>query len=120
MTAPSPDDVRRALAGLDDRKRKIVAGLFALLIENPTRARDREWVCEELARVTTLAGGFEADSPDAGVAAVEGFLREHSEALLGATFLLFQRVGLDLAPRAAAGFSFEEALRAGLAYLPAE
>ena len=32
--------------------------------------------------------------------------------------ILFQRVGLDLAPRGAGGFTFEEAVQLGLGYLP--
>lgn len=118
MDAPTPEDVRRALAPLDVRQQKIVAGLLALVMREPARVREREWMAERLTQVTLLAGEFEADTPAEGVRVVQEYLRLQAETLLNATLLLFQRVGLDLAPRAAAGFSFEEALRVGLDYLP--
>jgi len=118
MEAPTPQEVRCALAAFDAREQRIVAGLLALMIREPQRVREREWIAERLTEVTLLAGEFEADSPQAAVSAVQAFLQDRAGALLPATFLLFQRVGLDLAPRAAGGFSFEEALRCGLEYLP--
>jgi len=118
MDSPTPDAVRRALADFDARQLKIVAGLLAVMMRAPQRVREREWMAEQLAQVTLLAGEFEADTPTAAVSAVENFLRTHAHELVSAALLLFQRVGLDLAPRAAAGFTFEEALGLGLAYFP--
>ena len=108
MSAPSPEDVRLALADFDLRRQKIVTGLFALMIRNPERVRDRDWISRQLAEVVVLAGEFEADSPEAGLREVETFLRDNAEELLTATYLLFQRVGLDLAPRADEGIGYEE------------
>jgi hypothetical protein len=118
MDSPTPEAVRRALAVFDARQQKIVAGLLAVMMRAPHRVREREWMAEQLTQVTLLAGEFEADTPAAAVQAVEDFLREHAHELVSAALLLFQRVGLDLAPRAAAGFPFEEALGLGLAYFP--
>lgn len=117
MESPTPEEVRGALSLLDDRRKKIVAALFGLMVRNPGQVRDREWISRHLAQVVVLAGGFAADTPDAGVQEVERFLQENAAELLRAAYLLFQRVGLDMAPRAEEGFSFDEALRAGLAYL---
>ncbi len=121
MTArpPTPESVRRALAALDTRKQKIVSGLIAIMIQNTARVRDREWICEQLAEVALLAGEFEADTLADAVQAVKTFLETHAEELLTASYLLFQRVGLDLAPRAKAGFTYEDAMRSALEYLPA-
>ena len=119
MDAPTPEEVRQALAHFDAPRQKIVAGMLTAMIQNPGRVRDREWVAEQLTQVTLLARELEADTPEAGVHAVQEFLRANAEELLRASFLLFQRVGLDLEPRVAAGFTFEEALRCGLEYLPA-
>lgn len=119
MDFPDPDVVRRALANLDARDSRIVAGLLAMMMREPQRVRDREWMAERLTQVTLLAGELEADTPKDGVRRVQEFLLERAEPLLGAALLLFQRVGLDLEPRAAAGFTLEEALGVGLAYLPA-
>jgi hypothetical protein len=116
---PTPEDVRRALAPLDVREQKIVGGLFALMVQHPDRVRDREWIAEQLAQVVVLAGEFAVDSPDEGVLAVKTYLEENAEELLKGALLLFQRVGLDLAPRAEQGFTLEEALQLGLGYLPA-
>jgi len=118
VQTPTPEDVRRALAEFDATSQKIVAGMLTVMIREPERVRDREWVSEQLAQMTLLAGEFEADSPEAGVRAVEAFLKVNAEKLLRAALLLFQRVGLDLAPRVSAGLTFEEAIECGLAYLP--
>ncbi len=115
---PTPEEVRAALAPLDPREQKIVGGMLTVMMTEPDRVREREWIAEQLTRVTLLAGEFEGDSPDAGVQAVQDYLRDKAPGLLSASFLLFQRVGLDMAPRAEAGFSFEEALACGLQYLP--
>ena len=118
MSTPDPQAVRAALAHLDPRSQKIVSGLFAIMIKDPGKVRDREWICEQLTQVTLLAGDFEAETPDMGVAAVKSFLLEHTDPLLEASYLLFQRVGLDLAPQAKEGFTYEDAMRSALAYLP--
>jgi hypothetical protein len=118
MDSPTQEDVRHALASFDERLQKIVAGMLAVMIKEPSRVREKEWIVERLAEVTVMAGEFAADNPQDGVRVVQAFLEAHAEELLRACFLLFQRVGLDLAPRAAAGFTFDEALRCGLEYLP--
>jgi hypothetical protein len=118
MDSPTPETVRAALAGFDERHQKIVAGLLFVMMRAPERVREREWMAEQLTRVTLLAGELEADTPADGVAVMQAFLRAHATELLDAALLLFQRVALDLAPRAAAGFTVEDALCVGLAYLP--
>ena len=120
MELPEPDEVRRQLADLDEREEKIVAGLFALMIREPGRVRDREWLLERLTQAALLSSGAEESEAEAGedLGELRGYLEEHHARLLAASFLLFQRVGTDLAPRAAAGFTLEEALAAALGYLP--
>jgi hypothetical protein len=112
-----PEQVRRTLSALDARRQKIVVGLFTLMIRTPERAREREWMAEQLASVTVMAGEFEADTPHDAVRAVQDYLARHADELLRCGYLLFHRVGLDLAPRASEGLTHEDALRAGLAYL---
>lgn len=118
MAAPTPEEVRSALADLDPQREKMVAGLFALMVKNPDRVREREWVAEQLTQVVLMAGEFPADTPQDGVRAVQEYLAQNAEALVRATLLLFQRVGLDLAPRAQEGFGFEDAMRSSFEYLP--
>ncbi len=115
---PSPEAVRASLAHLDERQQRIVGGLFAVMIKSPAQVREREWMTQQLTEITVLAGDVDADSADAAINAVREYLQVHAEELLRSSLALFQRVGLDLAPRAQQGFSFEEALKIGLAYLP--
>lgn len=117
MTDLDPERVRRSLSALETREQKIVAGLFALMIREPARAREPEWISEQLAQVTAMAGDFPADTPHAGVTAVQNYLEAHAESLLRHAYLLFQRVGLDLAPRAAEGFGHDDAIEVALGYL---
>ena len=119
METPTTDDVRAALGGLDAHQQKIVVGLLSVMVNEPQRVREREWLAERLTELTLLTGEFEADTPQGGVQAVEAYLLENSGRLLRAAMLLFQRVGIDLAPRAkAGGFTFEDAVQTGLAYMP--
>ncbi len=115
-SSPTPAEVQQALAELDPRELKIVGGMLAVMIREPKRVRDREWMAEQITHLTLLAGDFEADSGPDAVAAVEGYLHEKATRLLHCSLLLFQRVGLDMAPRTQSGFSFEEAMQQGLSY----
>ncbi len=119
MDCPTPEEVRRAVDPLDERCQKIVAGLLTVMIQSPDRVRDREWMAEQLTHLTLLAGDFEAASAQDGVAEVQAFLQTNAEELVCAALLLFQRVGLDMAPRVEEGFTFDEAMTQGLGYLPA-
>ncbi len=116
--SPTPDEVRQALANFDARQQKIVAGMLTVMMREPTQVREREWIAEQLTQMTLLAGDFEVDTPHEGVQAVQDYLATHANELLQASYLLFQRVGLDFAPRVSEGFTFDEALARGLEYLP--
>jgi len=116
MAAPTADEVRSALTPLDARGKKIVLGLLTVMIKNAGQVRDREWVAEQLTHLTLLAGDFEADSAPDAVEAVQKYLLENGESLVNCALLLFQRVGMDMAPRAESGFTFEEALQQGMTY----
>lgn len=116
MNPETPNDVKHALAKLDTRGQKIVGGLLAVMIKNPSRVREREWMAEQLTELTVLAGDFEADAAHEAVELVQQFLQANSEALVRAAFLLFQRVGLDMAERVESGFTFEDAMECGLSY----
>lgn len=118
VDAPCEDDVRQALTELDARQQKIVAGLVGVMMQNVDQLGDNEWIAHQLTEMAILAGDFEADSANEAVQAVQSFLQEHADLLLRCSLMLFQRVGLDLQPRAAEGFTFEEAMRQALSYLP--
>ena len=119
MELPSPDEARVQLAGLSQRERKIVGGLFAVMVREPTKVRDREWLLGRLAQVAALSndGGDPESDPTTDLEALQGYLAEHHDRLLGAAFLLFHRVAVDLEAQAAEGFGFEDAMGRALAYL---
>ncbi|MFT5048989.1 MAG: hypothetical protein ACI8QZ_000378 [Chlamydiales bacterium] len=118
MDTPTPADVRATLAAFDACHQKIVAGMLSVMIQNPAQVREREWIAEQLTQMSLMAGDFDAETPDQGIAAVQDFLLANTDELLRASFQLFQRVGLDLAPQAESGFTFDEAMRLGLSYMP--
>jgi len=116
MDAPTPVEVRAALAELGQRERKIVGGLVVVLMQHPDRARDREWVSEQLVHLTLYAGEFDASTGPEAVQALEAYLADHSARLFEAGYLLFRRVGADLQPRMEEGFTLEDAMHAAMAY----
>ena len=116
MRTPTVQEVRDALAPLDPRQHKLVGGMIAVMMKHPDRVRDRDWLAEQLTEVTLLAGGFEAPSGPNLVEEVRTFLSSHVDVLLNACFLLFLRVASDLAPRAASGFTFEDAMAQAMSY----
>lgn len=118
MSEPTPSEVRQALSHFDGRQQKIVSGLLVAMMQNPTRVKERDWIVEQLAELTLLTGEFEDESPESGAQAVKDFVGSNLDEILNAAYLLFQRVGLDLAPRAAEGFSLEDAVKVAVDYLP--
>lgn len=120
MTTPEAGELRATLAELDERQRKIVGGVVAILIEQPERARERELVVEQYTQVVLLACGFEdVASVHDGVEQVQAYAREQIDPLLNATFALFVRTAADLADRAEPP-SKEEAVAHALGYLAGE
>ena len=118
MKSPSEEQVRQTLARLEPRQQKIVCGMLVVMIKNPTRVQDREWVTEQLTEITLLTCEVD-DTEDVSVQIIQDFLHNNTSELLNSAFLLFQRVAIELEPLADDGFSFEEAMQRALAYLPA-
>lgn len=117
MTDPRPA-LRQRLASLDARQRKIVGGVLAVMIENPERVREREWISEQFTQVVLLACGFEdVGSVQEAVERVQGYAREQIDPLLSACYELFTVTAEDLAPRVREGVTREEALAHALDYL---
>jgi hypothetical protein len=120
MTDPRTH-LRSHLAGLDARQRKIVGGVLAVMIENPERVREREWITEQFTQVVLLACEFEdVGSVQEGVERVQTYAREQLDPLLSACYQLFTVTAEDLAPRLAEGVSREDALAHALGYLGSE
>jgi hypothetical protein len=122
MSATDPrNDLRATLADLDDRQRKIVGGLIAVMIENPERVKEREWITEQFTQITLIAAEFEdVGSVQEGVERVQTYVRANADELLATSYQLFQLVAEDLAPRVAEGISRTEAVAHALGYLAQE
>ena len=117
MTDPR-DELRNTLAAFDDRRKKIVGGMIAIMIENPDQVRDREWIAEQFTHVTILACDFEdVASTTEGVERVQAYVQQNIQPILTACFQLFGVVGEDLSARASEGLTREEALAHALSYM---
>jgi len=112
------DVLRASLSDLDERQRKIVGGVIAIMIENSARVRDREWVAEKFTQVVLLSEEHEdASGAPEVMARVQAYARANVDALLNACFSLFHCVAEDMESRGEAGFTREEAVLHALSYL---
>jgi len=108
---PSADDVRALVRPLDQLDRKVLGGLLALLMTEPARIRDREWVAQQFVQLAVVAHGFDggedAVSSD-DVELVQLYAERRMPAILPAMFALFVRVADDLRARGGA-FALDDA-----------
>ncbi len=123
MVAAQPDEASRnelrdTLAALDERQKKIVGGVSAIMIENPDRVREREWIVEQFTQVVLLAGDFEdVSSVQEGHDRVQAYVRDNIDPLLNASYRLFQCVAQDLAGSGDEGMSRAQALAHAMGHL---
>ncbi len=89
---PSPAELRAELAALSHDARKIVGGLVVVMMREPGRVREREWLLETYTLLAAEALGL----GDAEVERLEAFVRSERDATLNAAFGLFLRVAADL------------------------
>ena len=116
MTAER-DALRATLAGFDERRKKIVGGLLAVMIENPDAVRNREWISEQLAQIVLLSADVDhLEDVQQGVAEVQAYLRENAEPLLTACYQLFQFTAEDLQARLTEGLTKQDAMVHALSY----
>lgn len=89
---PEPADLRAELAGLSQTARKVVGGLVVVMMREPERVRDREWLLENYTLLSSEALGLGDDE----VEQLKEFVRSERDAVLNATLRLFLRVARDL------------------------
>jgi len=112
--------LRATLATFDDRRKKIVGGVIVVMIENPERVKQREWISEQFTEIVLLTGDYErTGSVDEGVAHVGDYVRENIDAVLNACYLLFQLTAEDLAPKLEQGVTREQAVTHAMTYMVA-
>ncbi len=100
--APTPEEVRELIAPFDARDRKVLGGVVALLMSEPARIRDGEWLNERFLQVATFAHGFDeeggaevAGGTDA-VELVRGYAEQRRRPILNAAIALFVRTAEEL------------------------
>ncbi len=100
--APTPEELRARIAPLDARDRKVLGALVALMMSEPGRVRDREWLDQRFVEVAVFAHGFDAEeeagaasAPDA-VEQVRAYAVARSRPLLDAALALFVRTAEEL------------------------
>lgn len=100
---PSPTALRDDIRQLDELDRKVLGGLVTLMIREPTRIRDREWMAERFVQVAVVAHGFDQSSAgDAmeGVARIEGYGKQRMGTIVRTALALFVRTAHELEERA--------------------
>jgi hypothetical protein len=112
---PTPDQLRVQLASLDQRQKKIIAGMLSVMVQNADRVRDREWISEQFTQVTLLAGGFDEEGEaHGGLEEVQEFLQDNIGQLLNIGFALFAQVAADMALRE--DFNADDAVTHGMSF----
>lgn len=103
---------------LEDVDRKVLGGLVALWMSDPSKMRDKEWTAECFVHVATVAHGFDengaATSDDVDV--IHKYAKDRMATVLRVGFALFVRVANDMQERED-GFSFENAQESVRTYL---
>jgi len=113
--------LRATLASFDERQKKIVGGVIAVMIENSGRVKEREWITEQFTQIAMLSSDLEqVESVDRGVDVIQVYVRTNIDPILSACYRLFQVVAEDLAPRASEGLSREDAVAHALGYFVSE
>jgi len=87
-----PARVRSELAALGADARKIAGGLVVVMMREPNRVRDREWLLENF----TVLSAKALELGDEDQAELKAFVRRERDAVMNATFRLFLRVAEDM------------------------
>ncbi len=115
---PTPEQVRDLVQPLDELDHKVLGGLVALMIAEPTKVRDPEWMSERFVQVTVVAlgaGDNEASATDQDVERVREYATRRMPDLMLAAAWLFVRTAEDL--RGRPGYTFDDARAVVRSYL---
>ena len=119
---PTPDEVRAQLAPFEATDRKVIGGMVALWMAEPTKIRDQEWTAQQFVHVATVAHGFDAEDGPATsdeVERVRSYAQTRMDDILRVGLALFIRVAQDMQGRGG-GFSYEDAQERVRSYLGAD
>jgi hypothetical protein len=100
---PSACEVRELIRPLDELDRKVLGGLVAVLMVDPQRLRDQEWLAQQFVQVAIVAHGFvdggddgEAHASSCDVALVQLYARLRMQPVVMVAMALFVRTAEDL------------------------
>lgn len=115
---PTPAEMHEMVRPLEDVDRKVLGGLVALWMSDPSKMRDKEWTSTCFVHVATVAHGFDengaATSDDVDV--IQKYANDRMATVLRVGFALFVRVANDMQEREG-GFIFENAQESVRTYL---
>jgi|FLOH01.1.fsa_nt_gi hypothetical protein len=93
LTSPEPDRLHTDLMALAEGPSKIVAGLVVLMMKEPQKVRDREWLMEAYTHIAAQA----LEMGDARLQELQEIIRTERDSVLNLSFQLFMRVAEDAA-----------------------
>lgn len=98
MNAPTPDEVRALIAPFDALDRRVTGGVITLLMRDPERVRDQEWLAERFVEVAVVAHGFPEDgtATTEDVEVVRTYAESRRRPILNAAIALFVRTAVEL------------------------
>lgn len=108
---PTVAEVHAMILPLDDLDRKVLGGLLALWMVDPSKVKDREWTAQHFVSVATVAHGFDSDDGPATsehVEIIRSYAAGHMDGVLRVGLALFVRVAQDMKD-CPAGFTYENA-----------
>ncbi|MGK0205774.1 MAG: hypothetical protein ACI9S9_004867 [Planctomycetota bacterium] len=116
---PTKDEMHAMVRPLEDLDRKVLGGLVALWMSEPSKVKDREWTAERFVHVATVAHGFDTgDGPATSehVDVIRSYAQARMETVVRVGFALFVRVAQDM-QECDGGFSYENAQECVREYL---
>jgi hypothetical protein len=116
---PTPEEMRALLGPMDELDRKVLGGLVALWMVDPSKVRDREWTAQHFIQVATVAHGFDAEGGPAtseDVERIREYAQGHMAKVVRVGLSLFVRVAQDMQQKEG-GFSYENAQECVRSYL---
>ena len=89
---PSPEAMRAELDALSPECRKVVGALIVVMMREPDKVRDREWLMEAYAHIASQA----LEMGDEQLDVLQAWVRDNRDTCMNAAFRLFLRVARDL------------------------
>jgi hypothetical protein len=118
MEIPDRPTLRAGLAALSPLASKTAAGVIVVMMREPSRVRDREWLAEVFTRVAAKALELPEPLGAEGSRELQRFVRREHRQVLNLCAALFVRVAEDLLSAGGdpARFDLAQATRLALGY----